>query len=122
MSFKKYKPKIQFWDAVPHISINKSLFASNSACWHKYLKGVEHVELFYSADKRAIGIKPIKKKTDYSIPAIKTKNKNRSTFSSCSFISTFKLRAVFPDTQVVKIKAEWNDKKKWIVLNLPEEK
>ncbi len=106
MAFQPFERKRQR-TGEPMLTVTKyGNLMINSTCMAKYFSGYRYVRLYWDADERKIGVKPMKKKDQHSYSISPSPKGGVGTFSGTAFFKQFGVN--YKETK--SYPATWNEK------------
>ncbi|MGA3164847.1 MAG: hypothetical protein ABSF14_01880 [Terriglobia bacterium] len=92
MAFKEFQRK-RTHSGESAVSITKyGNFVLNATCIEKFFKEIKYAKLYWDAEARKVGIKPMKRKDEYSYSINFSPKGGVGTFSGTAFLKTYKLK------------------------------
>jgi len=125
MPFVKYSPAKKRSNK-PLITISSKAFHLNKES-QKFFNHKEFAELYFDADKKQVGIKPLDRETESSLMVRKYPQKSIALISASGFISRFAIDRSLSHGKLDKdpksigparVEAEWDEREKMILLKL----
>ena len=114
MAFKEFQRK-RTHTGEPAVSVTKfGNFVLNSTCIEKFFKESKYVKLYWDAEAKKIGIKPMRRKDEYSYSINFGPKGKVGTFSGTAFFKTYSIR--YDETKSFLV--NWNDKEGLLELKV----
>lgn len=114
MGFQPFERKRQH-GGEPAVSITKyGNFILNSTCVKKYFTGARYAKLYWDAEERKVGVKPMKKKDQHSYSVNMASRGGVGSFSGIAFFKQFGVD--YKETK--RYPAIWNEKEGLVELKV----
>lgn len=114
MAFKEFQRK-RTHSGEPAVSITKyGNFVLNSSCIGRYFADRKYAKLYWDADTKRVGIKPMKNKDEHSYSVNFSRKGSVGSFSGTAFLKSYKVK--YEETK--SFLANWNEKEGLLELKV----